>query len=276
MTATPQATGHSGWDHPETPRYYETFCQRHDRYRWANALLVAQARLMPGLSVLDLGAGTGRTAEAALAAVPSGLRLLCIEPADAMRAAGEVRLRGKPVLWIPSWPDLTQRFDRILAGASIWQLMPLAETIHRLAGLLAPDGRLCFNIPSLYLGIPDRAGAGADPLLLGMPALLAAPEGTASPSEMPRETLPSPEGIDALLRACLLTPERLHAEFRFTQEAYRDWLKIPPLTDRLLAGMAPAERTRRIDEAFARVDAGSWKAEGWFFWSACRGPGPLS
>ena len=272
--ANTKALRPSGWDHPETPRYYESFCEKHDRYRWANRLLAAHACLMPGLSVLDLGAGTGRTAEAALEAVPIGLKLLCVEPAAAMRAAGERRLSGKPVLWTSRWPDPQLRFDRILAGASIWQMVPLGETMGRLAGLLAPGGRLCFNVPSLYLGIPDKPGGGADPLLLGLPALLAAAARSAFAGEAPCEPLPGPEAVDQLLRACRLTPERRHAEFRFTQSAYRDWLKITPLTDCLLGGLELAERARRIDEAYAHVDADSWKAEGWFFWSARRDPGP--
>jgi SAM-dependent methyltransferase len=276
MTAADtQAPRPSGWDHPETPRYYEAFCEKHDRYRWANKLLAAQARLMPGLNVLDLGAGTGRTAEAALEAVPFGLELLCVEPAAAMRSAGERRLSGKPVRWTSSWPDPRSRFDRILAGACIWQMLPLDETVGRLSGLLAPGGRLCFNVPSLYVGIPDKPGGGADPLLLGLPALLAAAVGWASAGEAPIRPLPDPGEIDRFLRSCRLIPERRHAEFRFTQAAYRDWLKIPPLTDRLLGGLEPADRARRIDEAYARVDPDSWKAEGWFFWFCDRDPGPF-
>ena len=56
----------SGWDEPETPAYYEAFCRSHSRYTRANAELISHARIAPGLRVLDLGAGTGRTAEAAL------------------------------------------------------------------------------------------------------------------------------------------------------------------------------------------------------------------
>ena len=32
-----------GWDHPETARYYEAFCERHSRYGDANAALIAAA-----------------------------------------------------------------------------------------------------------------------------------------------------------------------------------------------------------------------------------------
>ena len=55
----------SGWDDPQAPIYYEAFCRKHSRYGRANAALIAHARMEPGMRVLDLAAGTGRTAEAA-------------------------------------------------------------------------------------------------------------------------------------------------------------------------------------------------------------------
>ncbi len=56
----------SGWDDPETAMYYEAFCRSHSRYARANAALVAHAFITPGMRLLDLAAGTGRTAQAAL------------------------------------------------------------------------------------------------------------------------------------------------------------------------------------------------------------------
>ena len=57
-----------GWDHAATARIYEEFCERHERYRRANLELVRHARLAGGQRMLDLAAGTGRTAEAILGA----------------------------------------------------------------------------------------------------------------------------------------------------------------------------------------------------------------
>jgi ubiquinone/menaquinone biosynthesis C-methylase UbiE len=78
----------TGWDHPDTVRYYEAFNRRHTRYRTANRALVRHAQLRPGLRVLDFAAGTGGTPAAALDVLGADGRVDCVEPAQAMRAAG--------------------------------------------------------------------------------------------------------------------------------------------------------------------------------------------
>ena len=180
----------SGWDEPETPAYYEAFCRSHSRYTRANAELISHARIAPALRVLDLGAGTGRTAEAALERLGENGRVVCVEPSAAMRAAGMRRVTDGRVAWMARLPEAEGTFDRILCGAAIWQLDPIPATLRTLARLLGPDGALCFNIPALYLLEPDEPGGGSDPLLLSMPALLLAvgfPRPV--PSPQPRERM---------------------------------------------------------------------------------------
>jgi hypothetical protein len=62
---------------------------------------------------------------------------------------------------------------------------------------------------------------------------------------------------------------------RLTQRAYRDWLKIPVLTDRLLGALDPDQRAAAIDAASAEVDPASWRIERWLGWTAWRPPFPI-
>jgi hypothetical protein len=55
---------------------------------------------------------------------------------------------------------------------------------------------------------------------------------------------------------------------RFTHAAYRDWLKLPVLTEWMLGDVDADERARQIDEAFSRVDPASWRWERWTGWTA--------
>jgi ubiquinone/menaquinone biosynthesis C-methylase UbiE len=164
----------SGWDDPETAAYYEAFCLRHSRYLEANRALIAHAHLAPGMRVLDLAAGTGRTAEFALPELGEDGRVLSVEPSAAMRAEGMRRVTDARVQWSDVLPNGEEAFDRVLCGAAIWQFESLAEALGRLARLLRPGGALCFNIPALYLLEPDEPGGGNDPLLLSLPAALMA------------------------------------------------------------------------------------------------------
>ena len=251
-----------GWNHPETARYYELFCRRHPRYRVANAALAAHAEIPRDGRVLDVAAGTGRTAEAALRYLGPRGRVTCLEPAEAMRAAGAGRLRDPRLGWAPDWPQA--RFDRVLCGAAIWQMTPLEETFRRVAGRLAEGGLFAFNIPSLYLGRPDAPGGGRDPYLLELPGLVAAgrvPAAEAQPAW-------SAQQVEAALTAAGFQAERWYFRQRFTQEAFRDWLKIPVLTDALLPELDAAGRARRIERAYRSADPLSWRWEAWYGWTA--------
>jgi len=261
----------SRWNDPETATYYEAFCRSHSRYIHANAELIGHARIAPGMRVLDVAAGTGRTAEAALELLGEDGRVVCVEPFAGMRAEGMRRLPDSRVQWSATLPETRESFDRILCGAAIWQLDPLRESLGSLARLLRPGGALCFNIPALYLLEPDQPGGGTDPLLLSLPALLLdLPDCT--PIHEPVECeAPDPlrrSGINTWLRAAGLRARSWSFRVRFTQEAYADWLKIPVLTDRMLAGLAPGVRAQSIDRALALADRSSWKWECWHGWTA--------
>ena len=259
----------SGWDDPLTPVYYEAFCRRHSRYARANAALIAHAQIEPQMRVLDLAAGTGRTAEAALRRLGDDGRLVCVEASAPMRAVGIRRVRDTRVEWYATLPDAMGPFDRILCGAAIWQLQPLGETIRTLGALLGRGGALCFNIPALYLLEPDEPGGGDDPLLLALPALLATNAGAACdrPQRHTRQRL-GRAAIRRWLQDAGLRPRSWTFRVRLTQEAYAAWLKIPAVAGRMLAGLDPGERVRRIDAALDTVDRTCWKWERWRGWTA--------
>lgn len=250
----------TGWDHADTVRYYEAFCERHGRYREANLALAGAASLERGQQVLDLAAGTGRTAESALA---FGCEVTCVEPAGAMRAAGRRRLSS--VRWLAGWPDRGQRFDRVLCGAAIWQMMPLGETFARVEKLVKPAGAFAFNMPSLYLGEADAPGEGSDPHLLELAARLAAGR---SHSAQATEAPPGAGDIEELLCEAGFAPRRWCSRFRLTQTELRDWMKIPVLTDALLDGIAADGRAALVEAAYAQCDAASWRWESWTGWTA--------
>lgn len=271
----PTESGPIGWDHPDTAHYYALFQRRYARYRHANRRLVAHADLHPEMRVLDVGAGDGGTAAAALGRLGSSGRVVCFEPANAMRALGERTLTDDRVTWTDAWPASSRRFDRVLCGAALWQLLPLGPTLERIFELLRHGGCLCFDVPALYLGEPDAAGGGRDPLLLGIPRALASmPDASPGWATSCRGATfaapPDAAGVDAALTAAGFHGTRWSFRARLGQRAYRAWLKIPTTTDHLLLGLSADERARRIDRAFASVDADSWRWERWLGWTAWR------
>jgi SAM-dependent methyltransferase len=263
-----------GWDHPATAERYERFCRRHSRYRRANDVLVREAAIVPGLRVLDVGAGTGRTASAVLPRLGCAGSVVCVEPAAAMRAVGCQRLRDSRVTWRADLPALStpgRRFDRVLAGAVIWQLGSFDEWIPRLASLLGSGGALVFDVPALYLGEPDEPGGGDDPMLLDLITRLMS-ENTSSHRRAPPPHLSAwpcrSQDVDAALSRCGLRYRVWEFRHRLTQAAYARWLSIPVAGEPLFAGVDPEERDRRLERALAAVDNGSFKWERWRGWTA--------
>jgi SAM-dependent methyltransferase len=254
-----------GWDHPKTADYYEEFCAHHDRYEEAGRDLVGRAELVAGLHVLDLGAGTGRTAELVLPALGGSGSILCIEPALAMRSRGEARMQDRRVLWTSFLPTGEERFDRIVCSAAIWQMAPLEATFSQLRGLLRTGGILCFNIPSLYLGEPDEPGGGKDPYLLELMRLLGRNRVSQAPIQDP---LPDAQGMERLLAQAGFCAQRWTRRARLTQEAYRDWLKIPVITDWLLSDLDPDQRAALIERTYDKADPNAWRWENWTGWVA--------
>lgn len=260
----------TGWDHPDAALYYEAFYLEHSRYLEANEALIHEASLAPGMHILDLGAGTGRTAETALPDLGDEGSVVCVEPSEPMRRAGQQRLNDARLSWRAEAPDAVEQFDRVLAGASIWQLEPLETWIQWSWRVLRPGGALCFNIPALYLCEPDEPGGGSDPHLLELMALLA--DGSEQTLSRDREGAvrphPTKSCIQFMLQSAGFQPDWWSFRLKITQAAYASWLKIPVLTDRLFSGLEPPERARRIDAALAAADPASWKWERWYGWTA--------
>ena len=263
-----------GWDHSSTAERYERFCRKHARYRRANDVLVREAAIAPGLRVLDFGAGSGRTASAALPRLGRDGTIVCVEPAAAMRTVGRRRLQDSRVTWradLPDAPTHRETFDRLLAGAVIWQLDSLDEWIPRLTSLLRPGGALVFDVPALYLGEPDEPGGGGDPLLLElMTRLVSENAPSREPFEPPHASTwcHRSEDVEAALCRAGLRYRTWEFRYRLTQTAYARWLSIPVTTEGLFAGIDAAERDRRIERALAAVDVRSFKWERWRGWTA--------
>ncbi len=250
-----------GWDHPETVRFYEQFCAKHARYRCANEALIAAAALRAGMRVLDVGAGLGDTARQALAQCHD-LQVTCLEPAAAMRARGEQRVAQ--ARWVTVWPD-GESFDRVLCGAAAWQMQPLEEFFRCASNALRAGGALVFNVPAQYIGEADEPGGGADPYLLQLPEALMNGHGS-SASAVPQ--LPSAPQIEESLRAAGFTAVPWCFRGRLRQAEYRDWLKIPVLTDSMLEEHIAEKRAELLEAAYNKCDQASWRWEAWRGWTA--------
>jgi len=261
-----------GWDDEAAALAYRAFELRHPRYALANRALARHAQAHPGLRVLDLAAGTGGTVAALLPALGPAGRVDAVESSPPMARLGARRLAADPrVRWLASLDQAAHGYDRITCGAAFWQWPDSETLIGELAQRLAPGGALVFNVPAAYLGLPDGPGGGADPWLTQLvQRLVDAHPGPGSARRVSSAPLPTATGLGRALRRAGLVPRRWRHHQRLDQAAWRDWLKIPPVSSGLWSGLDAGERARRIDAAAVGLDLGAWRPERWFGWTAWR------
>jgi hypothetical protein len=118
----------------------------------------------------------------------------------------------------------------------------------------------------MYLGEADPPGGGRDPWLLELAALLADSSSLSSRAASGR--IVGAQDIDRMLHAAGMEPHRWRFRLRLSYACYRDWLKIPVMTNRMMPKLTATQRARRIDEVYCQVDAASWRWECWTVWAA--------
>jgi ubiquinone/menaquinone biosynthesis C-methylase UbiE len=101
---------------------------------------------MPGARVLDVGAGTGRTARALLPASDFDGLLVCLEPSCRMLALGR-RLTAHPdVAWIRGWavplPFPSASFDFVVSLEMLEFTSKPKQTVQEIVRILRPGGWL--------------------------------------------------------------------------------------------------------------------------------------
>ena len=125
---------------------------------------------------------------------------------------------------------------------------------------------MAVSLPAAYLGEADAPGGGADPELTALTAALAGldlgnPPGTALPplSETSLAKAFSDQGF-AMSRSSI--------RLRLTQQAYLDWLALPPVNDTLLGRIPPEVRLDILTRCAEGLDMSSWR---WETWALCVG-----
>jgi len=132
-------------------QYYHEIASTMGLYCCTNAQLARQAGLCAGMTVVDLGAGSGLTAMAALDQVPQGLRLSLVDLspsmiAEARKHLGE-RVEAYHVCDAASLSTVIPgKVDRVLCNLSFWYFRQPEAVLAEVKKILKPTGRLCFTL----------------------------------------------------------------------------------------------------------------------------------
>lgn len=127
-------------------------------YRDSARRLCELADLRPGMTVVDLGAGTGLTSLAALDLVPEGLELILVEPNPSLIAAARARIGDRAVAYHAVDPaaaaDLVPgRVDRVICNLALLSFRDPEGVLRAWRNRIQPAGRFCFSLSGTYFNV---------------------------------------------------------------------------------------------------------------------------
>ena len=251
----------AGWDDALNAELYARFTRDYPFYTDTSRDLAERASLPGAQLVIDLCGGTGATAAVLLEILPPGARIISIDAAGAMQAAGQRALPGPRISWITARAEDAARHirepaDAVVCNSAIWKTDTPA-VFAAVKQALRPGGRFVFNIGGSFAGLPPaRTRPRPSPSLNELITAVAAEQYGYTPSPDPQPSAPLTAGLvrsqlSAAGFAVLGTETVTHAG---TLEEKRAWLSIPAFA-RPPGPFTYEQRMEILERACARADA---------------------
>ena len=250
----------AGWDGDLNAELYARFTRDYPFYAATSRDLAERASLPGARLVVDLCGGTGATAAALLEILPPGARIISVDAAGAMQAAGRRALPDPRVSWITARAEdaarhISEPADAVVCNSAIWKTDTPA-VFAAVKQALRAGGRFVFNIGGSFAGLPRGAKPRPGPSLNELITAVAAEQYGYKPSPDPRPPAPLTAGLVlAQLRsagfAVLGTETVTHTG---TLEEKRAWLSIPAFA-RPPGPFTYEQRMEILERAYARADA---------------------
>lgn len=274
-------TDASGWGNEATARAYAAYARAYPMYRETARDLVAIAQVAPGAVVIDLACGTGVVTEELLGRVGVAGHVTGVDSSRAMLdiARGQIRAHNVRFVQAPAeqLPTLVaSQVDIVVCNSAFWQL-PLAETLHAIAAVLASRGRFTFNLPwRFFRPVAKEDTPVAPPSLLQLMVEIAINDyGYRPPARPPRRALDLAQ-LETLVAASGLriasqeTITYCHQQSPAEQVAF---LRIPVMTERQFPDLRYPVRMELLDQACQRYEPHS-AASRWTYFVTMRGTAP--
>lgn len=154
------ATLPSTWLAEETAHIYKDFTNHTTMYQDLSHTMVDVAGIKPGMTVLDLGCGTGITSQVTLEAMQGQGHIIALDISEPMLTHARALLPTNTVTFLQadavSFASLlteitTQPIDRVICNSVFWQFRDKPKVLAELHQIMAANGRFVFNAPEPYL-----------------------------------------------------------------------------------------------------------------------------
>ena len=225
------------WMSKHNARCYYEYAVRYPCFTETSKKLVKLLKVRPPATVVDLACGTGQTAAALLAAVPSGIDLVLVDMSPAMLSFARKALPRDNCTFMQGRGEELERLlqgrkaQYVICNRAIWH-MDMSQVLAGVNQVLAQGGRFAFN-----------TFAGRLDLLPGKSPYdaifhIARRKCKSAPRPQPQGLESSADELAPLLAGTALRVLRRKREYlMMSSQQIFELLKIPTMSEAILPGL---------------------------------------
>lgn len=250
------------WDTKENAQAYDRYARTYAMYQETSRDLLDIAEVAEGMSVVDLGCGTGVTTGKALELVGSSGRVIGVDSSEEMLRVAQERITAPNVEFVHS---LAENFDEkvdgtvdvVVSNSAFWQ-MRRGETVEAVKQILQPAGRLAFNLGGRFFNfdLPPEKTPDFSAIFQRIGEIAQELYGY-SPSEGRGMRLPEPLGFNGWVGAMTDFGFELVAhkvvEYERTAEESYEWQRVPVFASMMLPGLDYEKRMAVYERAYWEI-----------------------
>jgi ubiquinone/menaquinone biosynthesis C-methylase UbiE len=259
-----------------TAAQYDAFTRRFPVHRLTSADLVELARPSAGMTILDLCCGTGVTTAEILRRVGLTAEIVAVDVSEEMLEIAREQLDAPNVEWVRCRGEEVDAHvgagvDLAICNSAFW-LMDMPKTAAALHRILAPNGRLAFNLPDRVLVPASKPGEHArsqkPPLYMVAQAIAVLVHDYVLPPQLTVDR----ELVEALLRQSGFAVEAVAtSDYELPIEADYEYLGIPAVSAGRFPGLPPRTRSEIVEAAYERCDKTQVRRSVWTTFLATAG-----
>ncbi|WKZ26627.1 MAG: class I SAM-dependent methyltransferase [Candidatus Paceibacterota bacterium] len=143
------------WNTKENANAYDKYATGFSMYKNTSRDLVKISDVKPGMTIIDLAAGTGATTQEIINAVGDNVRIIAIDQAEAMVKKAQEKFKNrKNMKFIVAEAEnlckvVKEPVDVVICNSAFWQ-MRIKTTFRNISDILKDDGLFAFNLPDQF------------------------------------------------------------------------------------------------------------------------------
>ncbi|MBI1923721.1 L-histidine N(alpha)-methyltransferase [Candidatus Poribacteria bacterium] len=146
------------WD--TSAETYSVESEKISFYQATNRELIAAGQIQPGMTILDLGCGSGLTTRTILASIGDECVIYAIDLSEEMLRQARQVVTSSAVRFIRASADDFSQYiprvvDRIFCNAAFWHFPDASAVLKETRTVLKTTGRFLFNIPDQEFDFGD-------------------------------------------------------------------------------------------------------------------------